>query len=583
MNNFLLFNYSTQGGLIIQPTQSYSDHIFLCTFETVFYIKNIMANSFLKSPYPINEPVKSYAPNTPERARVIATYDALFSKKIHIPMKIGGEEINSAETKTMHPPHDHKHNLGTYCLANEGHVKQAIFSALEARKTWAKMPFAARAAVFLKAADLIAGPYRYLINASTMIGQSKTVHQAEIDAACEFIDFLRFNVYFAEEIYRDQPKSSEGVWNHIHYRPLEGFVYAISPFNFTAIAGNLCASAALMGNTVVWKPSDFQMFSAKIIMDVFEEAGLPKGVINMINGNPEMITDTVLKSPDFAGIHFTGSTHVFKNIWNKIGTNIHVYKTYPRIVGETGGKDYIIAHKSANVEEVATAIIRGAFEFQGQKCSATSRVYLPKSTSQAILNKLTADIKTIALGSPRELKNFMTAVIHKNSFDRLTGAIEQAKKDHTTEILVGGTYDDSKGYFIDPTVIVTTDPHYNTMEQELFGPIVTIYLYEDNQWEETLKLVDETSEYALTGAIMIKDREIIEQARIALENSAGNFYINDKPSGAVVGQQPFGGARASGTNDKAGSKLNLLRWTSPQLVKETLVPPKNYRYPFMDT
>ncbi len=540
-----------------------------------------MSNSFIKSPFPINEPVKSYAPNTPERAKIEATYDALFSKKIHIPLKIGGKEITSSETRTMHPPHDHKHNLGTYNLATEAHVNQAISAALNARETWAKMPFAARAAVFLKAADLIAGPYRYLINAATMIGQSKTVHQAEIDAACEFIDFLRFNVHFAEDIYDDQPESSEGVWNHVHYRPLEGFIYAISPFNFTAIAGNLCASPALMGNTVVWKPSDSQMFSAKIIMDIFEEAGLPKGVINMINGDPEMVTNTILKSSDFAGIHFTGSTHVFKNIWNKIGTNIHTYKTYPRIVGETGGKDYILAHKSANVEEVATAIIRGAFEFQGQKCSAASRVYLPKSTSQDILDKLVKDINTITLGSPRELKNFMTAVIHKGSFDRLTEAIEHAKKDSAVEILVGGTYDDSKGYFIDPTVLVTTDPHYDTMERELFGPVVTIYIYEDDLWEDTLKLVDSTSEYALTGAIMIKDRAIIEHARLSLENSAGNFYINDKPSGAVVGQQPFGGARASGTNDKAGSKLNLLRWVSPQLVKETLVPPKNYRYPFM--
>lgn len=541
-----------------------------------------MSNSFLKSPTPINEPVKSYAPKTPERALITATYDDLFSKEIHIPMKIGGEEVDSSQTNTMHPPHDHKQLLGTYSLASESHVEQAIAAALEARKSWVTMPFAARAAVFLKAAELIAGPYRYIINASTMIAQSKTVHQAEIDAACEFIDFLRFNVRFAEEIYQDQPTSSGGVWNHVHYRPLEGFIYAVSPFNFTAIAGNLSAAPALMGNTIVWKPSDHQMFSAKVIMDVFEEAGLPKGVINMINGDPEMVTNTILKSPDFAGIHFTGSTQVFKNIWEKIGSNIHNYKTYPRIVGETGGKDYIVVHNSAEVTEVVTAIVRGAFEFQGQKCSAASRVYIPKSKSKVILDQMVRDIKTITLGSPRELKNFMTSVIHKGSFDRLSAAIEQAKKDSDVEVLVGGTYDDSKGYFIDPTVLVTTNPKYDTMERELFGPLVTVYIYEDKQWEDTLKLVDSTSEYALTGAIMVKDRIVIEETRIALENSAGNFYINDKPSGAVVGQQPFGGARGSGTNDKAGSKQNLLRWVSPQLVKETLNPPTNYRYPYMD-
>lgn len=541
-----------------------------------------MSNSFLKSPQPINEPVKSYGSNTPERAAIKATYDALYSEKIHIAMKIGGAEVNSSETNTMHPPHDHKHSMGTYSLASEQHVEQAIAAALEARTTWAAMPFAARAAVFLKAADLISGPYRYKINAATMIAQSKTAHQAEIDAACEFIDFLRFNVSFAEKIYQDQPVSSSGVWNHVHYRPLEGFIYAVSPFNFTAIAGNLCAAPALMGNTIVWKPSDHQMFSAKIIMDVFEEAGLPKGVINMINGDPEMVTNTVLKNPDFAGIHFTGSTSIFKNIWQKIGNNINLYKTYPRIVGETGGKDYIVAHNTANVEEVATAIVRGAFEFQGQKCSATSRVYLPKSTSKAILNRIVSDINTITLGSPRDLTNFMTAVIHRGAFDRLAAAIDQAKKDSDVEVLVGGTYNDSKGYFIEPTVLVTTNPNYDTMERELFGPIVTVYIYEDEQWSETLKLVDATSEYALTGAILAKDRLVIEEARLALENSAGNFYINDKPSGAVVGQQPFGGARASGTNDKAGSSQNLLRWVSPQLVKETLDPPTDYRYPYME-
>ena len=414
-----------------------------------------------------------------------------------------------------------------------------------------------------------------------MIAQSKTVHQAEIDAACETVDFLRFNVEFMSQIYEEQPDSAEGIWNRVEYRPLEGFVYAITPFNFTAIAANLPASAAMMGNTVVWKPSDSQIFSAKVIVDIFKEAGVPDGVINVVYGDPVMITDTVLASPDFSGVHFTGSTHVFKGLWKKIGDNIHTYKTYPRIVGETGGKDFIIAHPSANPKQVATGISRGAFEFQGQKCSAASRVYLPKSIANEVLDFVKEDIASFKMGSPADLSNFITAVIHEGSFDKLAKYIDQAKADADAEIIAGGNYDKSKGYFVEPTVILTTNPKYTTMETELFGPVVTVYVYEDADWSETLKLVDETSEYALTGAVFSGDRYAIDEATKALENCAGNFYINDKPTGAVVGQQPFGGARASGTNDKAGSAQNLLRWVSPRLIKETFVTPTDYRYPFL--
>ena len=414
-----------------------------------------------------------------------------------------------------------------------------------------------------------------------MIAQSKTVYQAEIDAACEYIDFLRFNVEFMSQIYEEQPDSSEGVWNRVEYRPLEGFIYAITPFNFTAIAGNLPASAALMGNTVVWKPSDHQIFSAKVLMDIFQEAGVPDGVINMVYGDPVMITDTVLASPDFAGIHFTGSTHVFKDIWKKIGENIHIYKTYPKIVGETGGKDFIIAHPSANAKQVATGISRGAFEFQGQKCSAASRIYLPKSLAENIINYVKEDVATFKMGSPEDMSNFITAVIHEGSFDKLASYIDRVKTDANAEIIAGGNYDKSEGYFIEPTIILTKDPKYTTMCTELFGPVVTIYVYEDATWLDTLALVDATSEYALTGAIFSTDRYAITEATNLLENCAGNFYINDKPSGAVVGQQPFGGARASGTNDKAGSPQNLLRWVSPRLIKETFTPATDYRYPFL--
>jgi 1-pyrroline-5-carboxylate dehydrogenase len=433
----------------------------------------------------------------------------------------------------------------------------------------------------LKSSVLIAGPYRSKINAATMIAQSKTIYQAEIDASCELIDFLRYNVEFMTQIYKDQPVSSSDVWNRLEYRPLEGFVYAISPFNFTAIAANLPASAAMMGNVVLWKPSDSQVFSAKIIIDVFKEAGVPDGVINVVFGDAEMITDTVLESRDFAGVHFTGSTFVFKDIWSKIGTNIHHYKSYPRIVGETGGKDFVLAHPSANVKQVVTGMVRGAFEFQGQKCSAASRAYIPKSMWTALKMQLIADVKSMKMGSPEDFGNFITAVIHEASFDKLVRFIEQAKNDSDAEILVGGNYDKSVGYFIEPTVIITTNPKYTTMETELFGPILTIFIYEDEQWSATLKLIDTTSDYALTGAIFSQDRYAIEEATMALQNAAGNLYINDKPTGAVVGMQPFGGARASGTNDKGGSMLNLLRWVSPRTIKEIFVTPEDYRYPFL--
>ncbi|EDP95526.1 L-glutamate gamma-semialdehyde dehydrogenase [Kordia algicida OT-1] len=540
-----------------------------------------MGKGFFQVPTAINEPVKSYAPGTPERAAVTAQYDAYFNGNVDVPMYIGSEEVKTGNTNTMSPPHDHKHIVGTYHLAEKKHVTQAIETALEARKKWAQLTWEQRAAIFLKAAELIAGPYRAKINAATMIAQSKTVHQAEIDAACELIDFLRFNVEFMSQIYEEQPDSAEGIWNRVEYRPLEGFVYAITPFNFTAIAANLPASAAMMGNTVVWKPSDSQIFSAKVIVDIFKEAGVPDGVINVVYGDPVMITDTVLESPDFAGVHFTGSTYVFKELWKKIGNNIHTYKTYPKIVGETGGKDFIVAHPSANPKQVATGISRGAFEFQGQKCSAASRVYLPKSIADEVLDYVKEDIASFKMGSPADLGNFITAVIHEGSFDKLAKYIDQAKADEDAEVVAGGNYDKSKGYFIDPTVIVTKDPKYTTMETELFGPVVTVYVYEDADWSETLKLVDETSEYALTGAVFSGDRYAIDEATKALENCAGNFYINDKPTGAVVGQQPFGGARASGTNDKAGSAQNLLRWVSPRLIKETFVTPIDYRYPFL--
>ena len=540
-----------------------------------------MTRGFFNVPIAVNEPIKGYAPGSPEREELLATYKEMYAKSEDIPMYINGEEVRTNNTKSIHPPHDHKHSVGQYHVADKNHVETAISTALQAREAWSSLSWMERASVFLKAAELLAGPYRAKMNASTMISQSKNMHQAEIDAACEMIDFFRFNVEYMTDIFKDQPASAPGIWNRVEYRPLEGFVYAITPFNFTSIAANLPAAAALMGNVVVWKPSDHQVYSAKIIVDLFKEAGLPDGVINVVYGDPVMITDTVLSSPDFSGLHFTGSTHVFKHLWKQIGTNIETFKTYPRIVGETGGKDFIWAHNSANPLQVATAITRGAFEYQGQKCSAASRAYIPKSIWNDVRSHLDKQIGELKVGSPEDPKNFINAVIHEASFDKITKYIDQAKKDSNAKVLFGGNYDKSKGYFIDPTVIVTVDPNYPTMTTELFGPVITIYIYQDDKWEDSLKLVDESTEYALTGAIFSTDRFIVEKASKALENAAGNFYINDKPTGAVVGQQPFGGARASGTNDKAGSAQNLLRWTSVRLIKETFVSPQDYKYPFL--
>ena len=540
-----------------------------------------MLKGFFNVPKAVNEPVKSYAPGSPERAKVAETYKTMWNSQVEVPLYIGSEEIKTGDTKKMSAPHDHQHVVGVYHQADRALVEKAISEALEARKKWAAMAWENRAGIFLKAAELLAGPYRAKINAATMIAQSKTIHQAEIDSACELIDFLRYNVEFMTKIYADQPASTSDMWNRVEYRPLEGFVYAITPFNFTAIAGNLPSSAALMGNVVVWKPAATQVYSANVIMQVFKEAGLPDGVINMVMGDSGMVSDVVLSSPHLAGVHFTGSTGVFNDIWKTIGNNIATYKTYPRIVGETGGKDFIIAHPSANPAQVAVGIARGAFEFQGQKCSAASRVYVPQSLWPAVQAKLEADLKSMKMGSPEDMSNFITAVISEASFDKLARYIDQAKNDSDAEIIMGGNYDKSKGYFIEPTVILTTNPKYTTMETELFGPVVTIYVYEDAKWSETLKLVDETSEYALTGAVFSQCRYAVEEATVALQNAAGNFYINDKPTGAVVGMQPFGGARGSGTNDKAGSAQNLLRWASVRTIKETFVTPEDYKYPFL--
>ncbi len=540
-----------------------------------------MGKGFFNVPKAVNDPIRTYAPGTPERKAVLEAYKDFYSKQTEVPVYIGAREIKTGDTGEIRPPHDHKKVVGTYHRATRNNVQEAISTALEARKEWSQLPWEQRAGIFLKAAELIEGPYRATINAATMVNQSKTVFQAEIDSACELVDFLRFNVQYMTEIYAEQPESTSGAWNRLEYRPLEGFIYCISPFNFTAIAGNLPASAALMGNVCVWKPSDHQMLSANVIMKIFKEAGVPDGVINMVNADPVMMTEEVLSHADFAGVHFTGSTSVFKGIWSQIGQNIHTYKTYPRIVGETGGKDFIVAHKTAIPQQVATAIVRGAFEFQGQKCSAASRAYISSSIWPQVKELLATDIESIKMGSPEDLTNFMTAVIHEGSFDKLASYIDNAKAADDAQIVFGGGYDKSQGWFVEPTVIVTTNPHYETMETELFGPVITIYIYEDENWEQTLKLVDETSIYALTGAVLSQDRYALSQATTALENCAGNFYLNDKPTGAVVGQQPFGGARASGTNDKAGSKLNLLRWVSPRMIKETFVTPTDYRYPFM--
>ena len=540
-----------------------------------------MSTGFFKVPTPINEPVKSYSPGSSERKEVLDTYKKMIKENIEIPMYINGKDVKSDETNSVSPPHDHKNIVGKYYLANESHVDQAISTALDAKESWENMSWENRAAIFLKAAELIAGPYRSKINAATMIAQSKTIHQAEIDAACEFIDFLRFNVQYVTDIYKNQPDSDSDAWNRVEYRPLEGFVYAVTPFNFTAIAGNLAASMAMLGNVVVWKPSDSQVYSAKIIIDVFKEAGLPDGVINAVYGDPEMISNKVLESSAFAGLHFTGSTTVFNSFWKKIGSNISNYKTYPKIVGETGGKDFILAHKSADPKEVSTAITRGAYEFQGQKCSAASRGYISKSIWNEVKDNVIEDLKSISMGSPEDLSNFVTAVIHESSFDKISKYIDDAKADSKVQVIAGGSYDKSKGYFVEPTLLLVEDPNYVSMREEIFGPVMTVYVYDDKDFDKTLNLIDTSTKYALTGAVLAKDRNVIEKVTKALRNSAGNFYVNDKPTGAVVGRQPFGGARSSGTNDKAGSMLNLLRWVSPRLIKETFVTAKDYRYPFL--
>ena len=501
-----------------------------------------MKHSTFKVPELKNEEIKDYLKNSNERKDVVETYNSMYNQNIKVPLYIGDEEIYTEERKNINPPHDHQKIVGSYSVCNSNHVKNAIKCALEIKDQWTNTPWEERAAIFLKAAELIAGPYRSKINAATMIGQSKTIFQAEIDAACELVDFLKLNVVYMSEIYKEQPITvGKEVSNKLEYRPLEGFVYAITPFNFTAIGGNLCASAALMGNVILWKPSDHQTYSAKVIMDVFNEAGLPKGVINMVTGDPVLVTDIALNNTNLSGIHFTGSTDVFKQLWSKV-----------------------------------------AFEYQGQKCSAASRVYIPKSKSIEIFENLKEQISSITLGSPIDFEHFMTAVIHKGSFDKIVTYIELAKNDKESEILIGGDYDDSKGYFISPTVILTTNPKFTTMQEEIFGPVVTIYVYADEKWKETLTMVDQTSIYALTGAFISQDKESVKYALRHLRYSAGNFYINDKPSGAVVGQQPFGGSRASGTNDKAGSKLNLLRWVSPRLIKENFNPPTEYPYPYME-
>lgn len=542
-----------------------------------------MANGNFQVPYPVNEPVKSYAPGSPERKEVLETYQSLYNQAdLDVPMFIGGKEIRTSKKVPMSPPHDHKHVLGHFNYGDASHVNSAIDAALSARAGWAGLPWHERAAVFLKAADLIAGPYRAKINAATMLAQSKNIYQAEIDAACEFIDFLRFNAYFLQEIQAVQPESAEGIWNRMEYRGLEGFVFAITPFNFTAIAGNLCAAPALMGNVIVWKPADSQVYSAHVLMEVFREAGLPDGVINMVTCDGPEAGNVVFKHRDFAGLHFTGSTGVFRHIWKEIGNNIERYRNYPRIVGETGGKDFVLAHSSANVDEVVTGLVRGAFEFQGQKCSAASRAYVPESMWEEVRSKLVEYVNELRMGSPADFKNFVTAVIDERSFDKIQAYIHGVSANPDAEILVGGKCDKTDGYFVEPTVVLSRTPDSTTMVEEIFGPVLTIYVYPDSEFESTMDLVDSTGEYALTGAVFAKDRAIIDHATRRLEHSAGNFYINDKPTGAAVGQQPFGGARGSGTNDKAGSVLNLWRWTSARTIKETLVPARHYSYPFME-
>jgi 1-pyrroline-5-carboxylate dehydrogenase len=543
--------------------------------------KNTMSFGIFQVPLPANEPVKSYAPGSPEKQALKAAIADMRSRTVDIPMYIGGEKIYTDNKHRLAPPHDHRHTLGYFSVGDKGHVEQAINAALGAKEMWAAMPWEHRAAIFLKAADLIAGPYRAKLNAATMLGQSKNAFQAEIDSACEIIDFLRFNVYFMQEIYRQQAASAPGIWNRLEHRPLEGFIFAVTPFNFTAIAGNLPTAPAMLGNTVVWKPAFTQIYSANVLMEIFQEAGVPDGVINLIYVDGPEAGEVVFHHPDFAGLHFTGSTGVFRHLWQTIGNNLPIYKSYPRIVGETGGKDFVVAHKSADAKALATALVRGAFEFQGQKCSAASRAYIPSNLWEEVKQYMIADLESIRMGGVEDFRNFINAVIDEKAFDKIADYIGQAKKDPGVELVWGGNCDKSVGYFIQPTVLKVEDNQYRTMVEEIFGPVLTVYVYQSELFEEVLELTDQTSPYALTGSIFAQDRYAIELASRKLQNAAGNFYINDKPTGAVVGQQPFGGARASGTNDKAGAMYNLLRWVSTRTIKETFVPPTDYRYPFM--
>ena len=540
-----------------------------------------MSNGFYNTPTALNEKVKNYKPSSDERRDVLLEYKKMYTSNIDIPMYIGCEKIFTKKKKKLSPPHDHKHIIGTSNYGDKKDVENAINAAMNARKKWSQMSWEHRASIFLKAADLLAGPFRAKMNAATMIAQSKNVYQAEIDAACELIDFFRFNVQYMSQLYKEQPGSQPGMWNRLEHRPLEGFVFALTPFNFTSICANLCAAPAMLGNVVVWKPAETQIYSANVIMELFEAAGLPPGVINMITVSGKTAGDVIFSNPNFSGLHFTGSTTVFRTLWKNIGDNIHKYKSYPRIVGETGGKDYILAHESAIANQVATAISRGAFEYQGQKCSAASRAYIPSNIWEKVKGKIIQDTKEFNIGSPEDTSNFINAVISEKAFDSIASYIDFAKKADDAEIIAGGNYNKSKGYFIEPTIILTKNYKFKTMIEEIFGPVITIYIYEPSEWKEVIEIVDQSSEYALTGAIFSQNRYAIEYATKKLENSAGNFYINDKPTGAVVGQQPFGGARGSGTNDKAGSILNLLRWVSPRTIKETFNPSSDYKYPFL--
>ena len=541
-----------------------------------------MSNAIFQVPIAVNEPVRSYAPDSAERTNLLRKYHEMYNQsEIDIPMYIGGKEVRTSSKKTLTAPHDHQKVLGHYNVGEAVHVEQAIDAALAAKEAWANLPWEDRAAIFLKAADLLAGPFRDKMNAATMLAQSKNVFQTEIDAVCELVDFFRFNVQYMTQIYKEQPESLPGMWNRLEYRPLEGFVFALTPFNFTSIAANLCAAPAMMGNVVVWKPAETQIYSAQVIMELFKAAGVPDGVINMVTVSGQVAGEVIFKNKHFAGLHFTGSTNVFRQLWKNIALNLDAYRSYPRIVGETGGKDFIMVHKSANAAEVATAMSRGAFEFQGQKCSAASRAYIPSNIWPEVKRIFVEQVSSFKMGSPEDTSNFINAVIDERAFDKIAGYIDYCKSRNDAEIITGGNYDKSKGYFIEPTAVVTTDPKFRTMSEEIFGPVLTIYVYEETKFEETLAILDETSEYALTGSIISNDRYAINLATKRLENAAGNFYINDKPTGAVVGQQPFGGARGSGTNDKAGAAMNLMRWVAARTIKETFVPPTDYKYPFL--